>query len=134
MQVCTSSTAAYTLAVDMKLTQDEAILFCENLGGSSLTFKSSKKELVAFATWFSAKMKGCRHIWTPYSDREEEGKLPVQIKSKTICCAQRIQLSSYRFVEEPSKQEHVLFIGSESDGTWTTKRGPQREWADHQVR
>ena len=75
MQVCTSSTAAYTLAVDMKLTQDEAILFCENLGGSSLTFKSSKKELVAFATWFSAKMKGCRHIWTPYSDREEEGKL-----------------------------------------------------------
>ena len=78
----------------MKLTQDDAILFCENLGGSSLTFKSSKKELVAFATWFSAQMKGCRHIWTPYSDREEEGKLPLQIKSKTICCAQRIQLSS----------------------------------------
>ena len=85
-------TSTYTLAVGVKLSQDDAILFCENLGGSSLTFKPSRKELVAFATWFSAKMKGCPHIWTPYSDRDEEGKLPVLIKSKTICFAQGAQL------------------------------------------
>ena len=66
--------STYTLAVGVKLSQDAAILFCENLGGSSLTFKPSRKELVAFAAWFSAMMKGCPHIWTPYSDREQEGK------------------------------------------------------------
>ena len=120
MQVCTSSTAAYTLAVDMKLTQDEAILFCENLGGSSLTFKSSKKELVAFATWFSTKMKGCRHIWTPYSDREEEGKIRSNPKTYFV-----IMIHCLRNVEEPSKEEHALVIGSKSDGTWPTKWGPQ---------
>ena len=65
----------FTLAVDIKLRQDAAILFCENLATSSLTFKQTRTELAAFASWFSAKTRGCPHIWTPYSDREEEGKI-----------------------------------------------------------
>ena len=67
--------STYTLAVGMKLSQDAAILFCENLGGSSLTFPATKEELAVFASWFSARMSGCPHVWTPYSDRDHEGKV-----------------------------------------------------------
>ena len=34
------------LAVRMKLSQDDAILFCENLGGSSLTYKATRKDFI----------------------------------------------------------------------------------------
>ena len=30
----------------MKLSQNDAILFCENLGGSSLTFKTTRKDFI----------------------------------------------------------------------------------------
>ena len=30
----------------MKLSQDDAILFCENLGGSSVTFKTTRKDFI----------------------------------------------------------------------------------------
>ena len=98
----------------MKLSQDDAILFCENLGGSSLTFKTTRKdfiddavnddddvndelmtfnqnreELAAFAAWFSAKEKGCRHIWTPFSDRDHEGEGTRQSIALTHCCQGR---------------------------------------------
>ena len=35
----------------MKLSQDDAILFCENLGGSSLTFKTTRKDFIDDAVY-----------------------------------------------------------------------------------
>ena len=55
-----------------------------------VTFNRNREESAAFAAWFSAKEKGCRHIWTPFSDRDQEGEATRQHSpALTHCCQGR---------------------------------------------
>ena len=87
-----------------------------------MIFDWNREELAAFAAWFTAKEKGCRHIWTPFSDRDQEGEgtFSIQAKYSTDTCI------VVRGVGKSSKQDDVpIFTSCESkpyNGTWTAQR------------
>ena len=64
----------YNLALPFGKTQDQALSTCHKLGHAWLTSLDNQEQYEQFIAWFDRiTNKTCKRIWTPYSDKREEG-------------------------------------------------------------
>ena len=64
----------YNLALPFGKTQDQVISTCHKLGHAWLTSLDNQEQYEQFIAWFDRiTNKTCKRIWTPYSDKREEG-------------------------------------------------------------
>lgn len=63
----------YRVALPVKMTWMEADQTCQNLGHGQITQTLNQTELVEFVTWIERNLGVCGDIWTPVTDKEEEG-------------------------------------------------------------